>query len=53
MACYTTPLEKTMKTREMPLPILSSIPFKSVEFKNRKGLWMVGGKNFYSLVKAQ
>lgn len=53
MACYTTPLEKAMKTREMPLSILSSIPFESVDFKNRMGLWMVGGKNVYSLVKVQ
>ena len=38
MACHTPPLKKAKKQREMPLPSLSSFPFKNVEFRDGVGL---------------
>jgi len=34
MVCHTPPLEKAKKLGEMPLPILSPIPFQNVEFRD-------------------
>jgi len=38
MACHTPPLKKAKKQGEMPLPSLSFIQFKKVEFIYRDGM---------------
>ena len=37
MACHTLPLKKVKKQGEMPLPSLSPIPLKNVEFRDGMG----------------
>ena len=38
MACHTPPLKTAKKEGEMPLPSLSPIPFKTVEFRDGMGM---------------
>jgi len=43
MACYTPPLNKAKKQGEMPLPILSPIPFTNVECRDGMRVRMGNG----------
>ena len=43
MACHPPPLKKAKKQGEMPLPILSPIPFLNSTFVNGMGLMMGNG----------
>ena len=48
MACHIPPLKKAKKQGEVPLPILSLIHFKNVEFRNWMGVRMVNGISLVS-----